>query len=66
MSGAMVDVQALGPGMGIPWNTTGQLFRSDRGTRVPGLSVAGARGLLPTCDQALVSCRGAVPGSRHL
>jgi NDP-hexose 3,5-(Or5-) epimerase len=53
----MVDIQALDPDIGIPWNTTGQLIRSDKDTHAPSLSEAAARGLLPTYEQALASYR---------
>ncbi|MET7356195.1 dTDP-4-dehydrorhamnose 3,5-epimerase family protein [Streptomyces mirabilis] len=63
--GTMVDIQALDPDIGIPWNTTGQLIRSDKDTHAPSLSEAAARGLLPTYEQALASYQPAAPaGSR--
>jgi NDP-hexose 3,5-(Or5-) epimerase len=57
----MVDIQALDPDIGIPWNTTGQLIRSDKDTHAPSLSEAAARGLLPTYEQALASYQPAAP-----
>ncbi|KPI16418.1 dTDP-4-dehydrorhamnose 3,5-epimerase [Actinobacteria bacterium OK006] len=59
--GTMVDIQALDPDIGIPWNTTGQLIRSDKDTHAPSLSEAAARGLLPTYEQALASYQPAAP-----
>ncbi|MEU2740858.1 MULTISPECIES: dTDP-4-dehydrorhamnose 3,5-epimerase family protein [Streptomyces] len=63
--GTMVDIQALDPDIGIPWNTTGQLIRSDKDTHAPSLSEAAARGLLPTYEQALASYHPAAPAARR-
>ncbi|MFD9286279.1 dTDP-4-dehydrorhamnose 3,5-epimerase family protein, partial [Streptomyces mirabilis] len=63
--GTMVDIQALDPDIGIPWNTTGQLIRSDKDTHAPSLSEAAARGLLPTYEQALASYHPAAPAGRR-
>jgi NDP-hexose 3,5-(Or5-) epimerase len=63
--GTMVDIQALDPDIGIPWNTTGQLIRSDKDTHAPSLSEAADRGLLPTYEQALASYHPAAPAARR-
>ncbi|NED10848.1 dTDP-4-dehydrorhamnose 3,5-epimerase [Streptomyces sp. SID9124] len=53
--GTMVDIQALDPGLGIPWNTTEPLVRSEKDAAAPTLSEAVAQGLLPTYEQARAS-----------
>jgi NDP-hexose 5-epimerase len=53
--GTMVDIQALDPAIGIPWNSTGTLVRSEKDAAAPTLAEAVALGLLPTYEQALAS-----------
>ncbi|MFI5987191.1 dTDP-4-dehydrorhamnose 3,5-epimerase family protein [Streptomyces sp. NPDC051555] len=53
--GTMVDIQALDPALGIPWNTTAELVRSEKDALAPTLSEAVALGLLPTYEQAVAS-----------
>lgn len=53
--GTMVDIQALDPEIGIPWNTSEPLIRSEKDAAAPSLSQAVALGLLPTYEQALAS-----------
>ncbi len=47
----MVDIQALDPDIGIPWNTTGQLIRSDKDTHAPSLSEAAAAACCPPTNR---------------
>lgn len=56
--GTMVDIQALDPALGIPWNASGPLIRSEKDTAAPTLDEAVALGLLPTYEQALASYGG--------
>lgn len=51
--GSMIDIQALDPEVGIPWNLTGTPIRSEKDAAAPTLSEAAERGLLPTYEQAL-------------
>ncbi|MER5732878.1 dTDP-4-dehydrorhamnose 3,5-epimerase [Streptomyces sp. NPDC002138] len=53
--GTMVDIQALDPAIGIPWNTSGTLVRSEKDAAAPTLAEAVALGLLPTYEQARAS-----------
>jgi NDP-hexose 5-epimerase len=53
--GTMVDIQALDPAIGIPWNTSEPLIRSAKDAAAPTLDQAVAQGLLPTYEQALAS-----------
>ncbi|MUN36168.1 dTDP-4-dehydrorhamnose 3,5-epimerase family protein [Actinomadura litoris] len=45
--GTMLDIQALDPELGIPWNLDGEPIRSDKDTAAPTLAEAAAAGLLP-------------------
>ncbi|WNI27215.1 dTDP-4-dehydrorhamnose 3,5-epimerase [Streptomyces sp. ITFR-16] len=53
--GTMVDIQALDPALGIPWNTAEPFIRSEKDAAAPTLSEAVAKGLLPTYEQARAS-----------
>ncbi|MFI5754683.1 dTDP-4-dehydrorhamnose 3,5-epimerase family protein [Streptomyces sp. NPDC051569] len=46
--GTMIDVNALDPQLGIPWNLTSEPVMSDKDRAAPGLDEAVAAGLLPT------------------
>ncbi|GIG92121.1 dTDP-4-dehydrorhamnose 3,5-epimerase family protein [Plantactinospora endophytica] len=51
--GTMVDVQALDPEIGIPWNLTAPPVMSDKDAAAPTLAEAAAAGLLPTYEDCL-------------
>ncbi|MFI7003370.1 dTDP-4-dehydrorhamnose 3,5-epimerase family protein [Nocardia sp. NPDC050175] len=51
--GTMIDIDALDPELGLPWNLTGQPIRSDKDAAAPTLREAVATGLLPTYQQCL-------------
>jgi NDP-hexose 3,5-(Or5-) epimerase len=46
--GTMIEVDALDPDIGIPWDLTGTPIRSDKDAAAPTLSEAAAAGILPT------------------
>ncbi|WP_245681884.1 dTDP-4-dehydrorhamnose 3,5-epimerase family protein [Actinomadura kijaniata] len=50
--GTMIDVQALDPALGIPWELDGPPIMSDKDAAAPTLAEAAERGLLPTYEQA--------------
>jgi NDP-hexose 3,5-(Or5-) epimerase len=51
----MVDIQALDPAIGIPWNTDAPFIRSEKDANAPTLAEAISLGLLPTYEQAVAS-----------
>lgn len=53
--GTMIDVQALDPAIGIPWELDGPPITSDKDAAAPTLAEAVERGLLPTYEEALAS-----------
>ncbi len=53
--GTMIDVQALDPALGIPWELDGPPIMSDKDAAAPTLAEAVERGLLPTYAQALAA-----------
>lgn len=53
--GTMVDIQALDPEIGIPWNGSEPYIRSEKDAAAPSLSQAAALGLLPTYQEAVAS-----------
>jgi len=59
--GTMIDIQALDPALGIPWDLDGPPVMSDKDAAAPTLAEAAERGLLPTYEQALASAAPLVP-----
>lgn len=55
--GTMVDIQALDPAIGIPWDTSEPFIRSEKDAAAPTLTEAVAAGLLPTYEEARASYR---------
>jgi len=53
--GTMIDIDALDPELGIPWNLTEPPIMSDKDAAAPTLAEAAERGLLPTYERALAS-----------
>ncbi|TBO59757.1 dTDP-4-keto-6-deoxy-D-glucose epimerase [Streptomyces kasugaensis] len=51
--GTMIDVNALDPQLGIPWNLTCDPVMSDKDAAAPNAAEAIAAGLLPTYDECL-------------
>ncbi|MFJ4918333.1 dTDP-4-dehydrorhamnose 3,5-epimerase family protein [Streptomyces sp. NPDC088725] len=51
--GTMVDVNALDPVIGIPWDLTSEPLMSDKDKAAPSLTEAVAAGLLPTYTDCL-------------
>jgi NDP-hexose 3,5-(Or5-) epimerase len=45
--GTMIDIQALDPALGIPWQLDGEPIRSDKDAAAPTLAEAAAAGILP-------------------
>lgn len=48
--GTMIDLDALDPELGIPWQPQRPVIRSDKDANAPTLAQALARGLLPTYE----------------
>ncbi|WP_225726930.1 MULTISPECIES: dTDP-4-dehydrorhamnose 3,5-epimerase family protein [unclassified Nocardia] len=53
--GTMIDIDALDPELGLPWNLTEEPIRSDKDAAAPTLHAAAAAGLLPTYQQCLAA-----------
>jgi NDP-hexose 3,5-(Or5-) epimerase len=53
--GTMIDVLALDPALGIPWELDGPPIMSDKDSAAPALAEAVELGLLPTYEQALTT-----------
>ncbi len=53
--GTMIEVQAMDPAIGIPWELDGPPIMSDKDAAAPTLAEAVERGLLPTYEQALAT-----------
>jgi NDP-hexose 5-epimerase len=51
--GTMIDVDALDPALGIPWDLSGPLTRSDKDEAAPSVADAVATGLLPTYEECV-------------
>ncbi|MGW3186100.1 dTDP-4-dehydrorhamnose 3,5-epimerase family protein [Kitasatospora sp. NPDC001119] len=56
--GTMIDIQALDPELGIPWNLDGPPIRSDKDAAAPTLAEAAAQGLLPSYTSCLRGAEG--------
>ncbi|GAB3888229.1 dTDP-4-dehydrorhamnose 3,5-epimerase family protein [Kibdelosporangium lantanae] len=56
--GTMIDIQALDPAIGIPWNLDGPPVMSDKDAAAPSLAEAVERGLLPSYTQTLATKLG--------
>lgn len=57
--GTMIDVDALDPALGIPWELDGPPVMSDKDAAAPTLAEAAGSGLLPTYEQVLATTRSA-------
>ncbi|OLR93794.1 dTDP-4-dehydrorhamnose 3,5-epimerase family protein [Actinokineospora bangkokensis] len=53
--GTMIDIQALDPALGIPWDLSAPPIMSDKDAVAPTLAEAAARGLLPSYEHALTA-----------
>ncbi|WP_370942173.1 dTDP-4-dehydrorhamnose 3,5-epimerase family protein [Amycolatopsis sp. cg5] len=62
--GTMLDIQALDPKIGIPWNLTEDPIMSEKDRAAPTLDEAVALGLLPTYEQCLAHYAAAKETSR--
>ncbi|KNE79473.1 MULTISPECIES: dTDP-4-dehydrorhamnose 3,5-epimerase family protein [Streptomyces] len=51
--GMIIDIDALDPGLGLPWNLTEPPVRSERDAAAPSLAEAAAAGTLPGYEQCL-------------
>jgi len=56
--GSMIDIQALDPELGIPWDLPGPPIRSEKDAAAPTLAEARARGLLPAYERVVASAEG--------
>jgi NDP-hexose 3,5-(Or5-) epimerase len=57
--GTMIDIQALDPELGIPWDLSEPPIRSDKDAAAPTLREAQSLGILPTYEAALASGQAA-------
>jgi NDP-hexose 3,5-(Or5-) epimerase len=57
VQGTMIDIQALDPDLGIPWNLEAPPIMSKKDAAAPTLAEAVRQGLLPTYEQALPAKR---------
>ncbi|MBW4721885.1 dTDP-4-dehydrorhamnose 3,5-epimerase family protein [Saccharothrix obliqua] len=51
--GTMIDLDALDPDLGLPWDTREPPIRSEKDTTAPTLAEAASAGLLPTYQECL-------------
>lgn len=51
--GTMIEINALDPDLGLPWNLTGEPVMSDKDLVAPSLAEAARSGLLPTYEECL-------------
>ncbi|WP_017609337.1 dTDP-4-dehydrorhamnose 3,5-epimerase family protein [Nocardiopsis xinjiangensis] len=51
--GTMTEINALDPGIGIPWHLTGPPIMSDKDAAAPSLAEAAEKGMLPTYEECL-------------
>jgi NDP-hexose 5-epimerase len=63
--GTMIEIQALDPALGIPWELDGPPVMSDKDAAAPTLAEALERGLLPTYEQALATRDGYAPAVKE-
>lgn len=49
--GTMIEIDALDPELGLPWDLTGEAIRSPKDAAAPTLAQAAAANLLPTYEQ---------------
>jgi NDP-hexose 3,5-(Or5-) epimerase len=62
--GTMIDIDALDPGLALPWELTGPPIRSAKDAVAPTLAQAAAAGLLPTYEQCPPVAPPILEGSR--
>ncbi|MFG2142322.1 dTDP-4-dehydrorhamnose 3,5-epimerase family protein [Streptomyces sp. NPDC048650] len=55
--GTIIDIDALDPALGLPWNLDAPPIRSARDAAAPSLAAATAAGTLPTYEQCLRTYR---------